>query len=138
MPEGGYKTMRGRRVAATIAAKAELPREVYAFQAPHCTYEDCVRPDHAATGSRSDWMTSLSGRGRLDTPARRATVAKYLLRTKVGIEQRTEIIQSAEPARILAERHGCSISLIHHIRSSAQAPAYRQRIRAPSVFEWRP
>jgi hypothetical protein len=138
MPDGTYRTMRRRRAALFVATGERLPKSTIAFQAPHCAHEDCARPDHAAAGDWSAFMRANSALGKLDTPVRRANAAKNLDRSKLTPEQRAEIRNSLENGRVLAERYGISRSLVNAIRSANGASHYRPRVRAASVFEWRP
>jgi len=100
-----------------------------------CGNPRCGNPAHRKAGTRSELQRTLQPR---KTPAQRAAVARGKHAqpgSRYNAETAAAIRGSDEILRVLAERHGLSISMVSRIR---MGKAWAVAPQGASVFGWRP
>lgn len=102
-----------------------------------CKTAGCCNPAHISAGTRAQLGKHTASTGKLKHSARRLAANRENCRAarKLTEDQASDIRGSLELGRVLAERHGVSISTISKIRRGER---YLNEMRGSSVFNWNP
>lgn len=132
MADGKRKKMRGRRAALYIGTGTEPPPGMVAMPIKACKSDDCVRPEHARAGTKTQAVQAAADRGDFDTLPRKLSAAKAARFRRTSPEQIAQLLAAApaETNVALARQTGLSETWVSAIRRGKPAALAKQAIRA--------
>lgn len=93
-----------------------------------CENEACVNPDHLKVVSRSAVVKKLAASGAYSSHTHRMKVAQGARRqSKLSQEAVRDIVNSEEPAKVAAEKHGITPAYVYMLRRGE----FRQDFASP-------
>ena len=132
LPDGIYRTERGRRAALMLARQGELKPTEYAVPRMSCASPSCcVNPAHAFAGTRLQHATWAKAQGVHATPAKRVANAREAAKRRTTTPEQERAILEAQGSRVvLAARFGVGVNVVARVQRQGRPDL----MRGASVF----